>query len=63
MAEESQSSEKFTDEEYASLRFFRFGSLPDRVLPSEMVEEVETDQPHEVPEPPLDLRTWAPRRI
>ncbi|WP_214412229.1 hypothetical protein [Sphaerisporangium fuscum] len=48
-------TERFTDEEYAFLRFARFGQLPPRVLPSEMVEEVKSDGPqHEiVPDPPF----------
>ncbi|HVK24561.1 MAG TPA: hypothetical protein VM677_24645 [Actinokineospora sp.] len=36
-------TEKFTDEEYAFLRYARFGSLPQRVAPSEFVELNETD--------------------
>jgi hypothetical protein len=33
----------FTDEEWAFLRYARFGELPGRVLPEERVELVETD--------------------
>ncbi|AIJ26045.1 hypothetical protein AMETH_5953 [Amycolatopsis methanolica 239] len=37
--------ERFTDEELAFLRFARFGELPPRVLPDDLVEVVETEQP------------------
>ncbi|MCW2882547.1 MAG: hypothetical protein JWQ95_6647 [Sphaerisporangium sp.] len=59
MAENSASTEEFTDEEYAFLRYARFGELPARVLPSEMVEEVKTDHPHDVPEQAFDARRWG----
>lgn len=36
-------SEEFTDEELAFLRHVRFGELPARVLPDELVTLVETD--------------------
>ncbi|MEU9885240.1 hypothetical protein [Sphaerisporangium sp. NPDC051011] len=62
MGEESH-SETFTAEEYAYLRFVRFGNLPERVLPSEMVEEIETDRPNEIPPLPLDIRPWSAQRI
>jgi hypothetical protein len=59
MAEDIASTEQFTDEEYAFLRFVRFGELPARILPSEMVEEVKTDQPQDVPEQAFDARRWG----
>ncbi|GAA3826831.1 hypothetical protein GCM10022226_54560 [Sphaerisporangium flaviroseum] len=59
MAEDSASTEHFTDEEYAFLRFARYGELPAPVLPSEMVEEVKTDQPHIVLEQAFDARQWG----
>ncbi len=34
---------EFTDEEWAFLRYARFGELPHRVLPEERVESVETE--------------------
>jgi hypothetical protein len=52
-------AERFTDEEYAFLRFARFGQLPERVLPSQMVEEIKTDVPQDVPERAFDARKWG----
>lgn len=43
--DERKPEERFTDEEMAFLRFARFGELPPRVLPSEWVETLETEQP------------------
>lgn len=40
-----------TDDEAALFRFLRFGQLPARVLPSELVELVETDPKRDLPEP------------
>jgi hypothetical protein len=45
MDEQTEPREHFTDEEAAFLRYVRFGELPPRVLPSEMVETVEADTP------------------
>lgn len=43
---------QMTDEQAASLRHARFGELPPRVLPEDLVEETETDhQPPDVPVP------------
>ncbi|GII78510.1 hypothetical protein Sru01_34920 [Sphaerisporangium rufum] len=50
MTEDTAPAERFTDEEYAFLRYVRFGTLPPRVLPAEMVEEVDTDSRPDVPE-------------
>ncbi|CRK58296.1 hypothetical protein [Alloactinosynnema sp. L-07] len=36
-------TEKFTDEEYAFLRYARFGSLPHRVAPDDLVPLNETE--------------------
>lgn len=36
-------AEKFTDEEFAFLRYARFGSLPERVKPEELVALNETE--------------------
>jgi hypothetical protein len=47
MADEHLIRERFTDEEAAFLRHVRFGELPPRVLPSDYVEVVETDPPHD----------------
>jgi hypothetical protein len=36
-------TEQFTDEEHAFLRHVRFGELPGRILPEDMVESQETE--------------------
>jgi hypothetical protein len=43
--EEPVPAQRFTDEEMAFLRHVRFGELPARVAPTELVETVETEQP------------------
>ncbi|GIF76774.1 hypothetical protein Asi02nite_62920 [Asanoa siamensis] len=48
----------FTDEEAAFLRHVRFGELPPRVLPDELVELHETDHRPGIPENHLDDRDW-----
>jgi hypothetical protein len=42
------STSAFTDEELAFLRHVRFGELPPRVKPEEMVELVETDPARDI---------------
>jgi hypothetical protein len=37
-------AEQFTDDEHAFLRHVRFGELPARILPEDMVETQETEQ-------------------
>jgi hypothetical protein len=54
MAEEPEAAEQFTDEELAFLRFVRFGELPPRIHPSDLVELVESDPCPEVPEQAFD---------
>jgi len=48
----------FTDQELAFLRHARFGELPDRVRPEDIVESVETDARRDLPEPVGDPATW-----
>jgi hypothetical protein len=48
----------FTDEEAAFLRHARFGELPPRVLPEELVELHETDPRPVLPDNKLDDRDW-----
>ena len=45
----------------AEERRMRFGSLPERVRPSEHVESVATDPPRGVPESAMDEREWPLR--
>lgn len=48
--------EDFTDEEFAFLRHVRFGQLPERVLPSDMVELSETEARRDWPDVVVDQR-------
>ena len=50
--------EQFTDEEYAFLRRARFGELPARVAPEDLVEMAETDAPNEDPPEPVLRPDW-----
>ncbi|GII84346.1 hypothetical protein Ssi03_23360 [Sphaerisporangium siamense] len=59
MDDENTPVEQFSAEEYAFLRYVRFGTLPERVRPSEMVEVVATDRPQEVPDQALDAAHWG----
>lgn len=43
--DEQAPTERFSSEEMAFLRYVRFGELPPRVLPDELVQTVETEQP------------------
>ncbi|GAA5081219.1 hypothetical protein HNP84_009372 [Thermocatellispora tengchongensis] len=56
--DEDDRVERFTKEEEAFLRFVRFGELPARVLPADMVELVETGTPGEPP-PLFDPSLWG----
>ncbi|HTF10340.1 MAG TPA: hypothetical protein VK659_19405 [Asanoa sp.] len=48
----------FSDEEAAFLRHVRFGELPPRVLPEELVELHEIDPPPAKPDNHLDDSDW-----
>jgi len=61
MHEDHGPTEQFTDEEAAFLRHARFGELPPRVLPSEMVQLVETESRRDIPEPAGDRHNWDVR--
>jgi hypothetical protein len=47
---------EFTDEEWAFLRYVRFGELPPRVRPDEMVEAQETEPGGGFEDP--SVRNW-----
>jgi hypothetical protein len=49
---------RFTDEEYAFLRHVRFGELPPRVKPEDMVALVETEARRDIPETLGDPDAW-----
>ena len=58
MSEDHERLAEFTDDDYAFLRFARFGELPPRVRPDERVELTESGHPGE---PPAELevrRGW-----
>ncbi|MDG4833798.1 hypothetical protein O7627_31465 [Solwaraspora sp. WMMD1047] len=50
--------ERSSDEDFETLRRVRFGRLPTRVLPAELVETAETDPPHEEADP-MVRREWG----
>jgi hypothetical protein len=59
MSEHPEQTEPQTDEELAHLRHTRFGRLPGRVRPEELVESEETDPVHEEPGEPMVRREWG----
>ena len=52
-------AERFTDEEMAFLRFARFGELPPRVLPTDLVALNETDPAPDYADLAYDVRERA----
>jgi hypothetical protein len=61
MAEDHEPVIRFTDEEAAFLRHVRFGELPARVRPTELIELVETEARRDLPEPIGDQYSWEIR--
>ncbi|WP_231921359.1 hypothetical protein [Micromonospora auratinigra] len=57
----SEPRESFTDEEYAFLRYARFGELPSPVRPEDRTESTETEPPRGLPEPVGDPDEWILR--
>ncbi len=51
--DEAEPRIEFTDEEWAFLRYVRFGELPPRVAPEERVESQETEPDRGWPDPTL----------
>jgi hypothetical protein len=51
MSESGEPRKHFADEEWAFLRYARFGELPPRVPPTDLVEAVESDLRRDIPEP------------
>ena len=58
MAENQESPERFTDEQAAFLRHVRFGELPARPAPQELVALTETDAKRDLPEVIGDPMEW-----
>ncbi len=59
MSEHPEQIEPPTDEELANLRQRRFGQLPARVRPEDLVEAQEAEPVHEEPEQPMVRREWG----
>ncbi|GID95755.1 hypothetical protein ACFQFC_02485 [Amorphoplanes digitatis] len=59
MSEHREPAEPGTDEELASLRHKRFGQLPARVRPEDLVEAEEAEPAHEEPGQPMVRREWG----
>jgi hypothetical protein len=58
MTEDRDAPIRFTDEEAAFLRHVRFGELPARARPEELVELVETDPARPDPDPAVPPHGW-----
>jgi hypothetical protein len=57
--EEASGRRRARDDEYARVRRVRFGQLPARILPGEMVEVVDPNPIRETHEPAEPRREWA----
>jgi hypothetical protein len=57
--QEPQHPKQSTDES-ALLRRAKFGKLPARVVPDDMIETAETDRPHEESQEPIFRQEWGP---
>ena len=64
MTDDEVRGEPFTDAENAFLRHVRFGELPARVAPDDLVASVETEGRRDLPEvlgDPVEWRYTTPR--
>jgi hypothetical protein len=59
MSERREQSEPHTEEELAHQRQTKFGHLPARVRPEDLVETEEAEPVHEEPGQPLVRREWG----
>jgi hypothetical protein len=59
MSDDREQTETRTEEELARSRHLRFGHLPARVRPEDLVETEEADAVHEEPEQPMVRREWG----
>ena len=59
MSEHREQTEPHTEEELADLRHTRFGHLPARVRPEDLVETEEAEPVHEEPGQPMVRREWG----
>lgn len=61
MTDDQETPERFTDSETAFLRHVRFGELPPRPSPQELVALTETDDKRDLPEAIGDPQDWRLR--
>jgi hypothetical protein len=59
MSDDRERPDNHTDEDPASQRRVRFGHLPPRVRPDELVESEEAESLHEEPQQPMVRREWG----
>ncbi|MDO3700827.1 hypothetical protein Q3W71_03920 [Micromonospora sp. C28SCA-DRY-2] len=59
MSEDREHADRKKDEEYETRRRDRFGKLPERVAPEDLVETTDTDPAHEEPQEPQVRREWG----
>ena len=59
MTDDREHTEPRTEDELAHLRQTRFGHLPARVRPEDLVETNDADPAHEEPEQPMVRREWG----
>jgi hypothetical protein len=59
MSEDREQPQPSTDEELADLRLTRFGRLPARVRPEDLVETEDAEPVHEEPGQPMVRREWG----
>jgi hypothetical protein len=59
MGDDREQTETRTDEDLAQLRHVRFGQLPARVRPEDLVETEDTESAHAEPEQPMVRREWG----
>ncbi|MEH0820918.1 MULTISPECIES: hypothetical protein [unclassified Micromonospora] len=59
MSEDREGNDRAADEEFEAQRHDRFGKLPGRVAPDELVETADTEPPHEEPGEPPVRREWG----
>ena len=59
MGDDRERTETRTEDELAQVRQQRFGHLPARVRPEDLVETEDTEPGHEEPGQPMVRREWA----
>ena len=59
MSDDRDQTTARTDDDLTLQRQERFGHLPDRVRPEDVVETADTDSAHDEPEQPMVRREWG----